>query len=105
MDGNVVSDTDRKPRPAGLNFHSALQRERRHLNCTVHIHPGPGVVVSAWEEGLQFFDQGSCGVYGQVEATDGSNIATKRRQINMYAALRREPLCRQVQDGPGRFKA
>lgn len=75
MDGEVVSDTDRKPRPAGLNFHSALQRERAHLNCTVHIHPGPGVVVSAWEEGLQFFDQGSCGVYGQVGYHDYEGLA------------------------------
>ncbi len=75
MDGNVVSDTDRKPRPAGLNFHSALQRERDHLNCTVHIHPTAGVVVSAWEEGLQFFDQGSCGVYGQVAYHDYEGLA------------------------------
>jgi ribulose-5-phosphate 4-epimerase/fuculose-1-phosphate aldolase len=75
MDGNVVSDTDRKPRPAGLNFHSALQRERRHLGCTIHIHALAGVVVSAWEEGLQFFDQGSCGVYGQVAYHDFEGIA------------------------------
>ena len=77
MDGNVVSNTDRKPRPAGLNFHSALQRERRHLNCTVHIHPGPGVVVSAWEEKLQFFDQGSCGVYGQVTYHNYEGLANE----------------------------
>lgn len=75
LDGNVVSDTDRKPRPAGLNFHSALIRERDHLNCTVHIHPAAGVVVSAWEEGLQFFDQGSCGVYGQVAYHDYEGLA------------------------------
>ena len=75
MDGNVVSDTDRKPRPAGLNFHSALQRECRHLGCTIHIHAMAGVVVSAWEEGLQFFDQGSCGVYGQVAYHNFEGIA------------------------------
>jgi len=75
MDGNVVSDTDRKPRPAGLNFHSALQRERRHLGCTLHIHALAGVVVSALEEGLQFFDQGSCGIYGEVAYHDFEGIA------------------------------
>lgn len=75
MDGNVVSDTDRRPRPAGLNFHSALQRECRHLGSTIHIHAPAGVVVSAWEEGLQFFDQGSCGVYGQVGYHDYEGIA------------------------------
>ena len=26
-DGKVLGNTDRKPRPAGLNFHSAIQRE------------------------------------------------------------------------------
>ena len=75
MGGTVVSDTDRKPRPAGLNFHSALQRECRHLGCTIHIHATAGVVVSAWEEGLQFFDQGSWGVYGQVAYHDFEGIA------------------------------
>ena len=34
-----------------------------------------GVVVSAWEEGLQFFDQGSCGVYGQVAYHNFEGIA------------------------------
>jgi ribulose-5-phosphate 4-epimerase/fuculose-1-phosphate aldolase len=73
--GTVVSDTDRRPRPAGLNFHTAIQREMPHVGCTIHCHPGAGVVVSAWEEGLQFFDQGSCGVYGQVSYHDFEGLA------------------------------
>lgn len=74
-DGKVVSDTDRKPRPAGLNFHSAIQREMPHIGCTLHCHPSAGVVVSAWEEGLQYFDQSSCGVYGQVGYHDFEGLA------------------------------
>ncbi len=74
-DGNVLSDTDRKPRPAGLNFHSAIQREMSHIGCTIHLHPSAGVVISAMKEGLIFFDQGSCGVYGQVSYHDFEGIA------------------------------
>jgi ribulose-5-phosphate 4-epimerase/fuculose-1-phosphate aldolase len=73
--GNVLSDTDRKPRPAGLNFHSAIQREMSHIDCTLHLHPMAGVVVSAMKEGLMFFDQGSCSVYGQVSYHDFEGIA------------------------------
>ncbi|NKB21681.1 MAG: hypothetical protein GKS01_14415 [Alphaproteobacteria bacterium] len=74
-DGKVLSDTDRKPRPAGLNFHSAIQREMPHIDCTIHLHPKAGVVVSAMKEGLMFFDQGSCSVYGQVTYHDFEGIA------------------------------
>ncbi len=66
MSGKVVSDTDLRPRPAGLNFHSAIQRERSHLNCTLHLHPMEGVVVSALKEGLMYFDQNACALYGHM---------------------------------------
>ena len=74
-DGNVIGATNRKPRPAGLNFHSAIQRELPHICCTLHLHPMAGVVVSSMQEGLMFFDQGSCGVYGQVSYHDFEGIA------------------------------
>jgi ribulose-5-phosphate 4-epimerase/fuculose-1-phosphate aldolase len=73
--GKVLSDTDRKPRPAGLNFHSAIQREMPQMACSLHLHPMAGVVVSAMEEGLRFYDQGSCTVYGQVSYHDFEGIA------------------------------
>ena len=75
MDGEVVSDTDRRPRPAGLNFHSALQREKPELGCTLHLHPMAGVVVSAMQEELMFFDQSSCSLYGQVTYHDFEGLA------------------------------
>jgi ribulose-5-phosphate 4-epimerase/fuculose-1-phosphate aldolase len=74
-DGNVLGDTDRKPRPAGLNFHSAIQREMPQMACSLHLHPMAGVVVSAMKEGLRFYDQGSCTVYGQVTYHDFEGIA------------------------------
>jgi ribulose-5-phosphate 4-epimerase/fuculose-1-phosphate aldolase len=75
MDGKVVSDTDRRPRPAGLNFHSALQREKPELGCTLHLHPLAGVIVSAMVEGLMFFDQSACSLYDQVTYHDFEGLA------------------------------
>ena len=74
-DGTVLSDTDRKPRRAGLNFHSAIQREMPQMACTIHLHSMAGVVVSAMKERLNFYDQGSCSVYGQVSYHDFEGIA------------------------------
>ena len=74
-DGNVIGDTDRKPRPAGLNFHSAIQREMPQMACSLHLHPMAGIVTSAMKEGLQFFDQTSCAVYGQVTYHDFEGLA------------------------------
>jgi len=73
--GKVVSDTDRKPRPAGLNFHSALQREKPEIGCTIHLHPMAGVVVSAMQEGLMHFDQSSCALYGEITYHDFEGLA------------------------------
>jgi ribulose-5-phosphate 4-epimerase/fuculose-1-phosphate aldolase len=66
LDGNVLSDTELMPGPAGLNFHSAILRAKPELGCTLHLHAMQGVIVSTLEEGLRFFDQESCAIYGQV---------------------------------------
>ena len=73
--GTVLSDTDLRPRPAGLNFHTALQREKPEIGCTLHLHPMAGILVSAMEEGLMYFDQSSCAVYGQVTYHDFEGLA------------------------------
>jgi ribulose-5-phosphate 4-epimerase/fuculose-1-phosphate aldolase len=64
--GKVLTNTDLRPGPAGLNFHSAILREKPELNCTIHVHSMQGVIVSALEGGLQFYDQESCALYGTV---------------------------------------
>lgn len=66
LDGHVLSETELMPGPAGLNFHSAILRAKPHINATLHLHPMAGVVVSALEEGLQFYDQEGCAIWGQV---------------------------------------
>jgi ribulose-5-phosphate 4-epimerase/fuculose-1-phosphate aldolase len=66
LDGNVLSHTELRPGPAGLNFHSAILRAKPDIACTMHLHTMEGVIVSALEEGLQFYDQEGCAIYGQV---------------------------------------
>ncbi|HXQ54156.1 MAG TPA: class II aldolase/adducin family protein [Stellaceae bacterium] len=66
LDGNVLSETELLPGPAGLNFHSAILRAKPEIACTLHLHTMEGVIVSALEEGLRFYDQDSCTIYGQV---------------------------------------
>jgi ribulose-5-phosphate 4-epimerase/fuculose-1-phosphate aldolase len=74
-DGKILSNTDLRPGPAGLNFHSAILREKPAVNCTIHIHPMQGVIVSALEGGLRFYDQESCALYGEVSYHPFEGIA------------------------------
>jgi len=78
LDGKVLSDTELLPGPAGLNFHSAILRAKPELACTMHVHPLQGVVVSALDEGLQFFDQESCAIYGQVSYHEFEGLAEEK---------------------------
>ena len=75
VDGTVVGETDRKPAPAGLNFHSCILRMRPDLGCTLHIHEPAGVAVSAIEGGLKYYDQSSCSLYGDVAYHDFEGLA------------------------------
>lgn len=75
LDGNILSDTDLSPGPAGLNFHSAILRAKPDLACSLHIHATPGVIVSATKDGLMFIDQSACALYGQVGYHDFEGLA------------------------------
>jgi ribulose-5-phosphate 4-epimerase/fuculose-1-phosphate aldolase len=78
LGGKVLSDTELLPGPAGLNFHSAILRAKPELACTMHVHPMQGVIVSALDEGLQFYDQESCSIYGQVSYHDFEGLAEEQ---------------------------
>jgi ribulose-5-phosphate 4-epimerase/fuculose-1-phosphate aldolase len=78
LDGNVLSDTELRPGPAGLNFHSAILRSKPEIACTMHLHTMQGVIVSALEEGLQFFDQEGCAIYGQVSYHKFEGLAEEK---------------------------
>jgi ribulose-5-phosphate 4-epimerase/fuculose-1-phosphate aldolase len=74
----ILTDTDMTPGPAGLNFHSAILRAKPGLNATLHLHPKHGVVVSAMEEGLQFFDQGGATISGDIRYHDFEGLANEK---------------------------
>jgi ribulose-5-phosphate 4-epimerase/fuculose-1-phosphate aldolase len=78
LDGKVLSETELMPGPAGLNFHSAILKSKPEIACTMHLHPMQGVIVSTLEEGLQFFDQESCSLYGQVSYHQFEGLAEEK---------------------------
>jgi ribulose-5-phosphate 4-epimerase/fuculose-1-phosphate aldolase len=78
LDGRVLSETELMPGPAGLNFHSAILRSKPEIACTMHLHTMQGVIVSALEEGLQFFDQEACAIYGQVSYHEFEGLAEEK---------------------------
>ena len=75
IDGTVVTETDKAPGPAGLNFHSCILRSRPDLSSSLHIHEQSGVIVSSVEGGLRFYDQSACAVYGDVAYHDFEGLA------------------------------
>ena len=75
VDGTVVTETDRAPGPAGLNFHSCILRSKPELSCLLHIHQEAGVLVSATEGGLRFFDQSACALYGEIAYHEFEGLA------------------------------
>ena len=80
FDGNILSETDLFPGPAGLNFHGAILKTHSHLNSTVHVHPMDAVVVSALEEGLIYASQESLYLYGKVGYHAFEGIATESEE-------------------------
>ena len=76
----ILTDTDMTPGPAGLNFHSAILRAKPGLSATLHLHPKHGVVVSAMEEGLQFFDQGGATISGDIRYHDFEGLADETEE-------------------------
>lgn len=82
----ILTDTDMTPGPAGLNFHSAILEAKPELASTFHLHPGAGVVVSALEEGLMFFDQGACSVYGELTYHEFEGLADEKDEAPRIVA-------------------
>ena len=80
------SDTDLTPGPAGLNFHSAILAAKPAINATLHVHAKYGAVVSAMEEGLQFFDQGGATLYGQITYHDFQGLASEKEEAPQIVA-------------------
>jgi len=80
VDGTVLSDTSLKLAKSGQSFHSAVLRARPDLACVFHIHPVEGVIVSSMKDGLQFFDQNACALYGKVGTHDFEGMAESKSE-------------------------
>ena len=79
-DGNYRTETTNKLAPAGFNFHSAILKEMPQVNCTLHIHASPVVVVSAMEDGFKYFDQGACALYDDLGYHDFEGLAQEEEE-------------------------
>jgi len=80
LNGNFIGEPALRPGPAGFNFHSCILRMKPGIACTFHLHPLEGVVVSALEGGLQFFDQSSCALYDAVAYHDFEGLAQEAEE-------------------------
>ncbi len=80
LECNLLTDTERRPGPAGLNIHGAILRLKAGLHCTMHVHEMSGVVVSAMDEGLMYFDQDACSLFGEVCYHDFGGLANAREE-------------------------
>jgi ribulose-5-phosphate 4-epimerase/fuculose-1-phosphate aldolase len=81
LNGNILSHTDVKLAPAGLNFHSGILRAQPQTHCTIHVHPTPGVVISATKQGLIVVDQSGCHIYGEVGVHDFEGFAQEEEEV------------------------
>ncbi len=85
FEGNVYTESELPPGPAGLSFHGAILKANPERHCSFHLHEAAGVVVSAMQEGLIYTNQESLALYGLVgyhpfegladEASEGPRIA------------------------------
>lgn len=81
LDGSILSHTGVSLAPAGLNFHSGILLAQPDTNCIIHVHPTPGVVISATKTGLIIVDQSGCHIYGEVGTHDFEGFAQEEDEV------------------------
>lgn len=86
LECNLLTATEQRPGPAGLSIHSAILRLKPGLHCTMHVHEMNGVVVSAMDEGLMYFDQDACGLFGDVSYHDFEGRADDKEEAPRIVA-------------------
>jgi len=81
FDGEILSHEGIKLAPAGYNFHSGILKARPDLNCVMHTHPTPGIVISATRGGLKIVDQSGCHIYGEIGEHDFEGFAQEEDEV------------------------
>lgn len=79
--GKVLSHDGVKLAPAGYNFHSGILKARAHLNCVIHVHATPGVVIAATKGGLMIVDQSGCHLHGEVAGHNFEGFAQEEDEV------------------------
>jgi ribulose-5-phosphate 4-epimerase/fuculose-1-phosphate aldolase len=77
----VVSHEGTRLAPAGLNFHGGILRARPQINCVIHVHARPGVVIAATKGGLMIVDQSGCHLHGEVGVHDFEGFAQEENEV------------------------
>lgn len=81
FDGRVLSHDGVKLAPAGTNFHSGILKARPDLNCVIHVHATPGVVIAATKGGLAIVDQSGCHLHGEIAGHDFEGFAQEADEV------------------------
>ena len=101
FNGEVLSHDGVKLAPAGYNFHSGILKARPDLNCVIHVHATPGVVIAATKGGLQIVDQSGCHLYGEVAGHDFEGFAQEQDEVpRILERPRRQALPADVEPRP-----
>jgi ribulose-5-phosphate 4-epimerase/fuculose-1-phosphate aldolase len=79
--GNVLSHEGVRLAPAGLNFHGGILKALPHINCVIHVHARPGVVIAATKGGLMIVDQSGCHLHGEVGVHDFEGFAQEEDEV------------------------
>src|SRR5690348_8920399 len=93
FEGKCYTDSPYPPGPAGLVFHGAILKAHPELNCSFHLHPLEGVVVSAMKEGLIYATQESLALYGQVGTHAFESQADDKEEGERIAAELGDKTC------------
>jgi ribulose-5-phosphate 4-epimerase/fuculose-1-phosphate aldolase len=86
FDGRCHTESPLPPGPAGLVFHGAILKAHPERNCSFHLHPTEGVVVSAMRNGLIYASQESLALYGQIGYHEFESQADDREEGTRIAA-------------------
>lgn len=81
LDGKIVSHTNVRLAPAGLNFHSGILAARPDVNCIIHVHPTVGVIISAVQTKLVTLHQTGCHIWGDVGYHDFEGLAQAEEEV------------------------
>jgi ribulose-5-phosphate 4-epimerase/fuculose-1-phosphate aldolase len=80
FNGNMLTESDLPPGPAGLNFHSAILENMPAMGASLHVHCEDGLIVSGTRDGLKYVTQESLALYNRVAYHDYEGLADEENE-------------------------